>query len=55
MKCLNALKKRQSYTVYDFDYTTSKHNPEKKIVINPAEIIIVEGIFAFYWPEIRDI
>lgn len=24
------------------------------LVIEPAEIIIVEGIFAFHWPVIRD-
>lgn len=28
-KCLNALKRRQRYVVYDFDYTSSKHNLEK--------------------------
>ena len=22
--------------------------------VHPAEIVIIEGIFAFYWPEIRD-
>ena len=55
IKCLKALKRREKYIVYDFDYTSSKHNLEKQIIIEPAEIVIVEGIFAFYWPEIRDI
>ena len=29
VKCLKALKRRQKYVLYDFDYASSKHNLEK--------------------------
>lgn len=42
-------------TVHQLEYTYN--NPDlkpKMLVLNPAPVLIVEGIMAFYWQEIKD-
>ncbi|CAL5983260.1 Uridine_kinase domain-containing protein [Hexamita inflata] len=54
LACLHSLAERKPYTMNKFDYKVSMHSSET-ITIVPADIIIVEGIFAFYWQHIREL
>eukprot|EP00768_Dysnectes_brevis_P005393 gnl/Dysnectes_brevis/387_a429_7788.p1 GENE.gnl/Dysnectes_brevis/387_a429_7788~~gnl/Dysnectes_brevis/387_a429_7788.p1 ORF type:complete len:251 (+),score=65.26 gnl/Dysnectes_brevis/387_a429_7788:69-821(+) len=40
-------------TLNEYSYRTSSHT-DKTFVVKPAEILIVEGIHAFFWPFLRD-
>ena len=54
MNCMEKLKNREQVQIKKYDYTVSRHI-EEIITIEPADIIIVEGIFAYYWKPIRDL
>ncbi|CAL6084276.1 Uridine_kinase domain-containing protein [Hexamita inflata] len=54
LQCLNTLAARKSYVIKKYDYTVSRHTNEE-FEVKPADIIIVEGIFAFYWQHIREL
>lgn len=54
MNCMEKLKNREQVQIKKYDYTVSRHI-EEIITIEPADIIIVEGIFAYYWKPVRDL
>lgn len=54
LKCMEKLKNKEPVIIKKYDYTVSRHIDED-IIIEPADIIIVEGIFSYYWKSVRDL
>lgn len=48
------LKSRQRVEIPQYDFATSSRK-EEVTVIEPADVIVVEGILALYWAEIRQL
>lgn len=49
---INDLKDGKSTQIPIYDYVN--HQPKKEtITVGPTDIILLEGIFVFYWPELR--
>lgn len=42
-------------SIPSYDYRSNEKNPDKPIVIYPADVVLFEGILVFYFPAIRDL
>ena len=54
LQVIKGLKERKQVQVPVYDFGTHKPLPQKRIV-EPADIILIEGIFVFHWKELRDL
>lgn len=51
LHCLKDLKAGKDVELHEYSYAIHNHT-ENTFIIKSADIVIVEGIFAFHWPEI---
>jgi len=51
-QCLDALKRGEAIEAPVYDFVTSKRSPDRTRHVNPADVIVIEGILALYMPEI---
>jgi uridine kinase len=49
-----ALSRGQSICAPQYDFATHRRAPAREIV-TPARFVILEGLFALYWPELRSL
>jgi uridine kinase len=54
IQTIHNLKEGKSVTLPEYDYVKNRGNWEKTKVINPADVILVEGILMFYFKAVRD-
>lgn len=54
IKVVQMLKMGKAIDIPIYDYVIHQRKSERKL-IEPADIIIIEGIFVFYWKELRDL
>mmetsp|Transcript_63594 Transcript_63594/g.196932 ORF Transcript_63594/g.196932 Transcript_63594/m.196932 type:complete len:478 (+) Transcript_63594:53-1486(+) len=51
-ECLDALKRGESFEVPVYDFVTSKRRPDVSRHVNPADVVVIEGILSLHLPEI---
>ncbi|XP_067950947.1 uridine-cytidine kinase-like [Watersipora subatra] len=51
---LRSIRERRAVDVPKYDYRKNARIANEFIRVEPTDVVIVEGILAFYWPEIRN-
>ncbi|KAF6019425.1 hypothetical protein EB796_022272 [Bugula neritina] len=53
-KIMKDVKEKKSTQVPKYDYRLNARISGEFVAIEPSDVVLVEGILAFYWPELRD-
>mmetsp|Transcript_70109 Transcript_70109/g.208945 ORF Transcript_70109/g.208945 Transcript_70109/m.208945 type:complete len:473 (+) Transcript_70109:69-1487(+) len=53
-ECLDCLKRGESFDVPVYDFVTSKRRSDVSRHVNPADVVVIEGILSLHIPEILD-
>ncbi|XP_055305589.1 uridine-cytidine kinase isoform X2 [Sitodiplosis mosellana] len=55
LETLKKILEGKKVTIPVYDYRSNAQCPDKDLVIYPADVVLFEGILAFYFPDIREL
>lgn len=54
-KTMKDILEGKKVTIASYDYRTNSINPDNRVTIYPADVVLFEGILVFYFRQIREL